>query len=69
MEFTHQILTQFITPSAQEIINCIYQTVEQQYDTSTATGSLETGVANIKKLLSDTRKSTSLQYMCFKKPK
>ncbi|KAG9296285.1 hypothetical protein G9A89_014877 [Geosiphon pyriformis] len=69
IEFMHQTLSQYVTPKAQEILQAIYTTIEQSYDPSQGSGNLKSELSSVKKLLIESRKSTSLQFLCFKKPK
>ncbi|CAG8478107.1 13674_t:CDS:10 [Acaulospora morrowiae] len=69
IEFMHQTLSQYVTPRAQETLQLIYTTIEQLYDTGQSSGNLETELSGVKQLLVESRKNTSLQFMCFKKPK
>lgn len=65
----HQTLSQYVTHQAQEILQLIYTTIEQLYDTSQESGNLESELSSVKQLLVESRKNTSLQFLCFKKPK
>ncbi|CAG8566578.1 3768_t:CDS:10 [Diversispora eburnea] len=69
IEFMHQTLSQYVTPQAQETLQLIYTTIEQLYDTSQESGNLESELGSVKQLLVESRKNTSLQFLCFKKPK
>ncbi|CAG8621305.1 2618_t:CDS:10, partial [Ambispora leptoticha] len=69
IEFMHQTLSQYVTPKAQETLQAIYVTIEQSYDPSQGSGNLQSELSSVKKLLVESRKSTSLQFLCFKKPK
>ncbi|CAG8604734.1 2351_t:CDS:10 [Ambispora gerdemannii] len=69
IEFMHQTLSQYVTPKAQETLQAIYVTIEQSYDPSQGSGNLQSELNSVKKLLVESRKSTSLQFLCFKKPK
>ncbi|KAJ2955817.1 hypothetical protein NQZ79_g8250 [Umbelopsis isabellina] len=70
IEFMHQTLSQFVTPHASEILQQIYQTIEQAYDPKQQhAGNLQNELSSVKKLLVDSRKSTVVQYLCFKQIK
>ncbi|KAF0492794.1 exocyst complex component Sec5-domain-containing protein [Gigaspora margarita] len=69
IEFMHQTLSQYVSKKAQETLQLIYTTIEQLYDTTQASNDLESELSSVKQLLVDSRKSTSLQFLCFKKPK
>lgn len=65
----NQTLSQYVTPQAQETLQLIYTTIEQLYDTTSGTDRLDSELSSVKQFLVDGRKNTSLQFLCFKKPK
>ncbi|PKK78359.1 hypothetical protein RhiirC2_730073 [Rhizophagus irregularis] len=69
IEFMNQTLSQYVTPQAQETLQIIYTTIEQLYDTTSGTDRLDSELSSVKQFLVDGRKNTSLQFLCFKKPK
>ncbi|CAG8584198.1 6305_t:CDS:10 [Funneliformis mosseae] len=69
IEFMNQTLAQYVSPQAQETLQLIYTTIEQLYDTSSGNGRLDSELSSVKQFLIESRKNTSLQFMCFKKPK
>lgn len=70
IEFMHQTLSQYVTSQASEILQQIYQTIEQAYDPQQQhAGNLQNELSSVKKLLVDSRKSTVVQYLCFKQVK
>ena len=69
MEFMNQTLSQYVTPQAQEMFQLIYTTIEQLYDISSGANKLDSELSNVKQFLVESRKNTSLQFLCFKKPK
>ncbi|CAG8528764.1 23855_t:CDS:10 [Cetraspora pellucida] len=69
IEFMHQTLSQYVSKEAQETLQLIYTTIEQLYDTTQATGNLDSELSSVKQLLVESRKNTSLQFLCFKKLK
>jgi exocyst complex component 2 len=70
IEFIHQTLSQYVTTQASELLQQIYQTIEQAYDPQQQhSGNLQNELSSVKKLLVDSRKSTVVQYLCFKQVK
>ncbi|RUP45221.1 exocyst complex component Sec5-domain-containing protein [Jimgerdemannia flammicorona] len=70
IEFMHQTLSQYVTPVAAETLQQIYSTIEAAYDPQQQhSNNLQTELNSVKKLLVDSRKSTAVQFLCFKKVK
>ncbi|CAG8479390.1 21874_t:CDS:10 [Gigaspora rosea] len=69
IEFMHQTLSQYVSKEAKETLQHIYSTIEQLYDTTQASGNLDSELSSVKQLLVESRKNTTLQFLCFKKPK
>ncbi|KAI8083026.1 exocyst complex component Sec5-domain-containing protein [Halteromyces radiatus] len=66
-EFMHQTLSQYVTPAASETLQQIYQTIEQAFDQQQQhAGSLDAELGHVKELLVYSRKSTVVQFLCFK---
>ncbi|CAG8802430.1 5283_t:CDS:2, partial [Racocetra fulgida] len=51
IEFMHQTLSQYVSKEAQETLQLIYNTIEQLYDTTQATGNLDLELSSVKQLL------------------
>lgn len=67
MEFMHQTLSQYVTPTASDTLQLIYQTIEQAYDQQQQhSGNLQSELSHVKELLVYSRKSTVVQFLCFK---
>ncbi|KAI8393547.1 exocyst complex component Sec5-domain-containing protein [Radiomyces spectabilis] len=70
IEFMHQTLSQYVTSTASETLQLIYQTIEQAYDPQRQhSGNLQSELNHVKELLVFSRKSTVLQFLCFKQNK
>ncbi|KAF8923888.1 hypothetical protein BGZ58_002410 [Dissophora ornata] len=67
MEFLNHTLSQYQSPSSDEILQMIYEAIDQAYQPEGGEN-LQNEMASLKKLLADARQSTQVQYMCFKKP-
>ncbi|ORZ16960.1 exocyst complex component Sec5-domain-containing protein [Absidia repens] len=67
IEFMHQTLSQYVTPAASDTLQLIYQTIEQAYDQQQQhSGNLQSELSHVKELLVYSRKSTVVQFLCFK---
>ncbi|KAG1438349.1 hypothetical protein G6F56_012678 [Rhizopus delemar] len=70
IEFMHQTLSQYVTPVASSTLQQIYQTIEQAYDPQQQSSSnLQDELSDVKELLVFSRKSTVVQFLCFKQNK
>ncbi|CAO3635122.1 unnamed protein product [Cunninghamella blakesleeana] len=70
IEFMHQTLSQYVTPTASDTLQLIYQTIEQAYDQHQQhSGNLQSELSHVKELLVFSRKSTIVQFLCFKQNK
>jgi exocyst complex component 2 len=68
MEFMNHTLSQYKSPSSDEILQMIYSAVDRAYQPEGGEN-LQNEMAGLKKLLMDARHATQVQFMCFKKPK
>ncbi|KAI7871922.1 exocyst complex component Sec5-domain-containing protein [Spinellus fusiger] len=67
IEFIHQTLSQYLTPTASETLQFIYQTLEYAYNPQQQhSGNLQSELNHVKELLVFSRKSTVVQFLCFK---
>ncbi|KAI8080296.1 exocyst complex component Sec5-domain-containing protein [Gilbertella persicaria] len=70
IEFMHQTLSQYVTSAASDTLQSIYQTIEQAYDPQQQqSSSLQSELSHVKELLVFSRKSTVVQFLCFKQSK
>lgn len=70
IEFMHQTLSQYVTPVASDTLQKIYHTIEQAYDPQqNQSSSLQSELGHVKELLVFSRKSTVVQFLCFKQNK
>ncbi|KAL0086050.1 exocyst complex component Sec5-domain-containing protein [Phycomyces blakesleeanus] len=70
IEFMHQTLSQYLTPTASETLHLIYQTLEYAYNPQQQhSGNLQSELNHVKELLVFSRKSTVVQFLCFKQNK
>ncbi|KAF9115084.1 hypothetical protein BGX27_009007 [Mortierella sp. AM989] len=68
MEFMNQTLSQYRSPSSDEILQMVYGAIDRAYQPEGG-DNLQNEMGVLKKLLADARQSTQVQFMCFKKPK
>ncbi|KAG0174880.1 hypothetical protein DFQ28_007669 [Apophysomyces sp. BC1034] len=67
IEFMHQTLSQYVTSAASDTLQLIYQTIEQAYDQQQQlSGNLQSELSHVKEILVFSRKSTVVQFLCFK---
>ncbi|CAO3656981.1 unnamed protein product [Mucor hiemalis] len=70
IEFMHQTLSQYVTPVASDTLQKIYHTIEQAYDPQqNQSSTLQSELGHVKELLVFSRKSTVVQFLCFKQNK
>ncbi|KAF9899304.1 hypothetical protein BX616_003108, partial [Lobosporangium transversale] len=67
MEFMNHTLSQYQSPSSDEVLQMIYDTIDRAYRPEGE--NLQNEMTALKKLLADARQSTQMQFMCFKKPR
>ncbi|KAK3822646.1 MAG: exocyst complex component Sec5-domain-containing protein [Benniella sp.] len=68
MEFMNHTLAQYQSASSDEILQLIYSTIDRAYQ-SEGGENLQKEMGALKDVLSQARKTTQVQFMCFKKPK
>ncbi|KAL1921037.1 uncharacterized protein VTP21DRAFT_11672 [Calcarisporiella thermophila] len=75
VEFMHQTLGQYVTPNAANTLQQVYTVIEKAYEPpadndgskNRSSAILQTELSSVKKVLTEAKKSTALQYSCFKK--
>lgn len=66
IEFLHQSVNQYVTPQANETLSRIYDTISQAYRRQKSSDDFHRELDGLKKLLSDSRRATGLETLCFK---
>ncbi|GJJ10531.1 hypothetical protein Clacol_004757 [Clathrus columnatus] len=66
IEFMHQALYQYVTPKAAGQLNEIYQKISESYSHRPGDENLQVALTEVKKTLSDTRKATGIEFLCFR---
>ncbi|KAI3624505.1 SEC5 [Malassezia furfur] len=74
IEFVHQTMSFHVSPSAEQSLKRVYETISQRY-TSTSGGAgepdalLPAELEAVKHTLIASRKATALEFLCFRRPK
>jgi len=69
IEFVHQTLVQYVSPTASETLTAIYGTISAAYSRKPSGGqqdSLQRELDGVKKTLHESRRSTAIEFLCFK---
>lgn len=72
IEFMHQTLSQHVSPIADATLQQIYRTISQSYyrrPSPDGAGELQQELEGLKRTLMQSRRSTALQFLAFKKSK
>ncbi|PWY97177.1 hypothetical protein BCV70DRAFT_203103 [Testicularia cyperi] len=72
IEFLHQTLTSYIQPDSEKILKQIYEIISNKYPHPPPTqqdARLKNALEDVKLLLVQSRKSTALEFLCFRKPR
>lgn len=68
IEFLHQTLAAYISPQAEQRLKDVYETISHNYvRTSGDKDTLNAELERVKQILVHTRKSTALEFLCFRK--
>lgn len=71
IEFTHQTLSQYVTPKSEKLLKQVYETVSEKYvrdPTSEVEASmLQRELEEVKKTLVSSRRHTALEFLCFRR--
>lgn len=70
IEFVHQTLSAFVSPKAEENLKATYDVISskyQQHRGSKDDGDLQKELEGVKKTLLASRKTTALEFLCFRK--
>lgn len=66
IEFLHQTLTRYVTPSADQTLSDLYTKISQAYYRRPGDENLQANLDSVKKTLADTRRATGMEFLCFK---
>lgn len=77
IEFMHQTLSQYVSPSSEATLKSVYETISQKYSRTAAAGggggqageaeNLKRELEAVKRTLVASRKATALEFLCFRR--
>lgn len=62
----HQAFVQYVTPTAATQLTEIYHKISESYTRRNGDENLQKALDGVKKTLSDTRKATGIEFLCFR---
>ncbi|KAK2461007.1 hypothetical protein APHAL10511_006948 [Amanita phalloides] len=69
IEFMHQTLGRYVTPSATKTLSDLYTTISQAYARRPGDENLQSHLDGVKKTLAETRRATGIEFLCFRQMK
>ncbi|KAF9068906.1 exocyst complex component Sec5-domain-containing protein [Rhodocollybia butyracea] len=69
IEFLHQTLGKYVTPSTAKTLSDLYNKISQAYARRPGDENLENRLDGVKKTLADTRRATGIEFLCFRQTK
>ncbi|KAI1798032.1 exocyst complex component Sec5-domain-containing protein [Ganoderma leucocontextum] len=69
IEFMHQTLSRYVTKSADETLSELYTRISQAYAKRPGDENLQAHLDGVKKTLSDARRATGIEFLCFRQTK
>ncbi|KAG6899205.1 hypothetical protein C0993_012333 [Termitomyces sp. T159_Od127] len=69
IEFMHQTLGRYVTPSAAKTLSDLYNKISQAYSRRPGDENLQNNLDGVKKTLADTRRATGIEFLCFRQTK
>ncbi|KII91212.1 hypothetical protein PLICRDRAFT_173102 [Plicaturopsis crispa FD-325 SS-3] len=69
IEFMHQTLTRYVTPSAAKTLSDLYNKISQAYARRPGDENLQSNLDGVKRTLADTRRATGIEFLCFRQNK
>ncbi|KAF9564481.1 hypothetical protein CPC08DRAFT_788512 [Agrocybe pediades] len=69
IEFMHQTLSQYLTPTAAKALTELYNRISQAYSRRPGDENLQSSLDGVKKILAETRRATGIEFLCFRKTK
>ena len=69
IEFIHQTLTRYVTPSAAKTLAELYGKISQAYSRKPGDENLQIHLDGVKRTLADTRRATGIEFLCFRQTK
>ena len=69
IEFMHQTLARYVTPSAAKTLSELYNKISQAYARRPTDDNLQGHLDSVKKTLAESRRATGIEFMCFRQSK
>ncbi|KAI0634867.1 exocyst complex component Sec5-domain-containing protein [Trametes polyzona] len=69
IEFMHQTLSRYVTPSADQTLSELYTKISQAYAKRPGDENLQAHLDGVKKTLADARRATGIEFLCFRQTK
>ncbi|KAI0646515.1 exocyst complex component Sec5-domain-containing protein [Trametes meyenii] len=69
IEFMHQTLSRYVTPSADQTLSELYTKISQAYAKRPGDENLQSHLDGVKKTLADARRATGIEFLCFRQTK
>ncbi|EIW55516.1 uncharacterized protein TRAVEDRAFT_73389 [Trametes versicolor FP-101664 SS1] len=69
IEFMHQTLSRYVTPSADATLSELYTKISQAYAKRAGDENLQAHLDGVKKTLADARRATGIEFLCFRQTK
>ena len=69
IEFMHQTLSRYVTPSAAKTLSELYNKISQAYARRPGDENLQAHLDGVKKILAETRRATGIEFLCFRQTK
>ncbi|KIM53074.1 hypothetical protein SCLCIDRAFT_32138 [Scleroderma citrinum Foug A] len=69
IEFMHQTLARYVTPSAAKTLSELYNKISQAYARRPSDDNLQGHLDSVKKTLAESRRATGIEFMCFRQSK
>ncbi|KAF8553802.1 hypothetical protein OG21DRAFT_1603880 [Imleria badia] len=69
IEFMHQTLARYVSPAATKTLSELYNKISMAYARRPGDENLQGHLDNVKKTLAESRRATSIEFMCFRQPK
>lgn len=69
IEFMHQTLSRYVTPSADKTLSSLYTEISRAYAKRAGDENLQSHLDGVKKTLADARRATGIEFLCFRQTK
>lgn len=69
IEFMHQTLARYVSPGATKTLSELYNRISMAYARRPGDENLQGHLDQVKKILAESRRATSIEFMCFRQPK